>query len=399
MPFFRSFFMLQTLLILGVISTPSILSAQNDAIKDSVDKRKSQLLVLPIISYSPETSFVFGVLGGYYFDLAKGDTTARMSQLQLITAYSTNGQLNFRPGWELITKNEDYIFRGKISIAQFPDKNYGIGNQADLLLIDHEDGASETLNHLRYTVNRYSLQSSFLRKVKHKFYAGLQVELENVYNYAILADSVRYLSGQSEIDNLPVEGFRAGAGFNLNYDSRTNTLNPLNGSFVEFKTVFFGKWLGSDFRYNSFSLDARKYFNTFKEHTLALQLLINHNYPQDGSKIPLRGLAQLGGTDLIRGYRRGTYQDNSLTAAQIEYRMPLWKFIGIVGFAGIGQVYEESEHWKLDRFRTGIGGGIRFMISKRQRINFRIDYAVGLDKNSDVGKAQSGIYLFVGEAF
>lgn len=399
MPFFRLFFSLQIVIVLGVISTPSILLAQNDTIEEFFNKRKSQLLILPIISYSPETSFVFGVLGGYYFDLAKGDTSARMSQLQLITAYSTNGQLNFRPGWELITQNEDYIFRGKISIAQFPDKNYGIGNQADLLLIDYENGASKTLNHLRYTVNRYSLQTSFLRKVKNKLYAGLQIELENVYNYEILADSIRYLSGQSEIDNLALEGFRAGAGFNLNYDSRTNTLNPSNGSFVEFKTIFFGKWLGSDFRYNSFSLDARKYINIVPKHTLALQLLINHNYPQNNNKIPLRGLAQLGGTDLIRGYRQGTYQDNNLTAAQVEYRMPLWKFIGVVGFAGIGQVYEQSNHWKLDRFHTGVGAGIRFMISKQQRINFRIDYAVGLDKNSDVGKAQSGIYLFVGEAF
>ncbi|MEZ4884925.1 MAG: BamA/TamA family outer membrane protein [Chitinophagales bacterium] len=400
MQFFRLLFSLYIpLLICSLCSTTVYVSAQDQTTEESPSKRKDQLLAVPIISYSPETNFVFGALGGYYFDLAQGDTAARMSQIQLITAYSTNGQLNFRPGWELITKNENYIFRGKISIARFPDKNYGIGNEADVLLIDFEDGASETLNYLRYTVDRYSLQSSFLKKIAPHFYAGLQVELENVYNYKPLADSLQYLSAQNEIEQLPIAGFRIGAGFNVSYDSRTNTLNPLDGSFVELRTVLFGKWLGSDYQYNSISLDARKYINTINDHTLALQLFINHNYPQNGSKIPLRGLAQLGGTDLIRGYRKGTFQDNSLSAAQIEYRMPIWKFIGIVGFAGIGQVYEKPSDWQLDRFKTGVGGGVRFMISKRQRINFRIDYALGLDQNSDVGKAQSGFYLFVGEAF
>lgn len=391
------------LLVCLLLCTPSIIQAQDKtAVEDTstLKKRKKQLLVLPVISSSPETGFVFGGLGGYYFDLAQGDTTARMSQIQLIIAYSTNGQLNFRPGWELVTQNEDYIFRGKISIAQFPDKNYGIGNEADVLLVDFEDGASERLNHLRYSVDRYSLRSSFLKKIAPHFYAGLQLEFENVYNYKTLADSVQYISGQSEIDNLPIEGFRSGAGLNISYDTRKNTLNPLDGSFVELKTVLFGKWLGSDFRYNSISLDARKYFNTVGKHTLALQLIVNHNSPQNGTLIPLRGLSQLGGTDLIRGYRKGTYQDNNMTVAQIEYRMPVWKFIGLVGFAGVGQVYEETKDWQFDRFRTGVGGGIRFMISKQQRINFRIDYAFGLDSTSGIGgKAQSGVYLFVGEAF
>ncbi len=390
------------LLALLLCSPTSIWAQDKTAIEDTstLKKRKKQLLALPVISSSPETGFVFGALGGYYFDLAQGDTTARMSQIQLITAYSTNGQLNFRPGWELVTKNEDYILRGKISIAQFPDKNYGIGNEADVLLVDFEDGASETLNYLRYSVNRYSLRSSFLKKIAPHLYAGLQVEFENVYNFKILADSLQYLSGQTEIDNLPIEGFRSGAGLNISYDTRTNSLNPLDGSFVELKTVIFGKWLGSDFRYNAISLDARKYFNTIGQHTLALQFLLRHNYPQNGTVIPLRGLAQLGGTDLIRGYRRGTFQDNSMTVAQIEYRMPVWEFIGLVGFAGIGQVYEETKDWQFDRFKAGVGGGIRFMISKQQRINFRIDYALGLDQNSGIGgKAQSGFYLFVGEAF
>lgn len=391
------------LLLVVFLYFPSAIQAQDDAKNKETptfQKRKDQLLIFPVISSSPETGLLFGILGGYSFDLAQGDTTARMSQIQLITAYSTNGQLNFRPGWEFITKNENYIIRGRMSIARFPDKNYGIGNEADVLLIDYENGASETVNYVRYSVDRYSLRNSFLKKIAPNLYAGLHLELENVYNYKTLADSLQYLSGQSEIDNLPVEGFRSGAGINISYDSRTNSLNPLDGSFVEFRALAFGNWLGSDFRYNAFSLDARKYFNTVGQHTLALQFLLRHNYPQNETNIPLRGLAQLGGTDLIRGYRRGTYQDNSMTVAQIEYRMPVWKFLGVVGFAGVGQVYEDTNDWRFNRFKGGVGGGLRIMISKRQRINLRIDYALGLDPNSGIdGQAQSGFYLFVGEAF
>ncbi len=399
---FKLFFSPFIQLLLWTICPFLLTFAQTDSLSTQnplPSKRKSQLLAVPFVSYSPETALVFGGVGAFYFDLAKGDTTSRMSQIQLIAISSTNGQLNFRPGWELITQNENYIFRGKLSIARFPNKNYGLGNDADLQVVDYENGTGETLNYLRYTVDRYSVRNSALRKIADNLYAGLQLEVENVYNYGVLADSLQYLSGQSEIDRIPVEGFRLGAGFNISYDSRTNSLNPLNGSFVEFQSVFYRKWLGADFHYRSFSLDARKYINTTQKHTLALQLFLQHNYPKDNSNLPLRALAQLGGSDLIRGYREGTYQDNSLTVAQVEYRMPVWKFIGVVGFAGVGQVYSSSNQWKWNRFRTGVGGGLRFMISKRQRINFRIDYAYGLDPLSDINGAQSGFYFFVGEAF
>ena len=69
-------------------------------------------------------------------------------------------------------------------------------------------------------------------------------------------------------------------------------------------------------------------------------------------------------------------------ATQAEYRlmMPADNFLGrfgIVAFGGFGAVAGNFSDIGFSDLLPGGGGGLRFRLTKKYPVNFRIDYAVG----------------------
>jgi outer membrane protein assembly factor BamA len=246
---------------------------------------------------------------------------------------------------------------------------------------------------------------------KPNLFAGLQSDLEYLFKYDELPYQYSYLSADSnKIKDLPVAGLRSGIGFQVLYDTRDNLINPLRGTFIEWNNRYYTKWLGSDFVFSYYALEARQYFNTWKNQTLALRGFASLEFTD--KEIPLRALSRVGGHKFVRGYFRGTYQDHNMLAFETEYCLPLWKEgepsklwqvwkrLDVVGFVGGAQVFREAEQLSFDRFNLAVGGGLRILLNPKSRANIRIDYAVALRDGSDgPGKRQSGFYFFLGEAF
>jgi outer membrane protein assembly factor BamA len=226
-----------------------------------------------------------------------------------------------------------------------------------------------------------------------------------------MSDEYYFLNADSAcIQGLPVDGFRSGIGFQILFDNRDRIINPLKGSLIELNNLNYGKFVGSDYRFNVVSLDARQYINPFKNQTLALRVMGAMEFTDD--QIPMRALARVGGHKFIRGYFKGTYQDQNMVAFEPEYRLPfwpegtnaklwqVWKRLGVVGFVSGAQVFHEPSDFQWDNFNLAVGGGIRVLFNPQSRVNLRFDYAVGLRKGSDgQGERQSGFYFFLGEAF
>ncbi|MBK9012703.1 MAG: BamA/TamA family outer membrane protein [Saprospiraceae bacterium] len=157
-------------------------------------------------------------------------------------------------------------------------------------------------------------------------------------------------------------------------------------------------------------VDARKYINTFSNQTLALRGMLSL---QDSDEpMPMRALSRTNGHKLVRGYFRGTYQDNHMAAFEAEYRLPffkeesssklwqVWKRLGVVAFISGAQTMHQMHEFAFDRFNLAAGGGLRILMNKSARVNIRVDYAFGLTKNSDgPGRKQKGLYFFLAEAF
>lgn len=383
---------------------------------DSVPKDKprrdyKRLDIFPAISYSPETKLTLGAIGIFYLDLRKGDPGTPLSNLDFLAVYTLSKQILLESRWEVFTHKRAWRTRGELLLQRYPDRNYGIGNDASVLVAEVDDkGRLDTLNYLDFNSNRIKFSPAVLRKIRRNLYFGLQTDLEYLYKYQG-PDQYFFLNADSgRIRDIPVAGLRSGIGFQVLYDNRDNLINPLRGTMVEFNDRHYVKWLGSDFTFSSFSLELRQYINPWKNHTLALRGLASLQYTNDA--IPLRALSRVGGHKFIRGYFKGTYQDHHMLAFEAEYRLPLWregqpsklwqvwKRLGVVGFVGGAEVFRDEHQLSFNQFNLAAGGGLRILLNPATRSNIRIDYAIALRENSDgPGKRQRGFYFFLGEAF
>lgn len=371
-----------------------------------------RLDIFPAISYSPETKLTLGVIGIAYLDFRKGDPQTPLSFIDFLAVYTLNKQILLESRWEIFTHRRTWRTRGELLLQRYPDRNYGIGNDASTLLVEvNEEGNRDTLNYLNFNSNRIRFSPAVLRQIRPHLYVGVQSDLEYLFKYDELPYRYYYLNADSgSIKDVPVAGLRSGVGFQVLYDNRDNLINPRRGTFVEFNDRHYAKWLGSDFAFSYYSLEVRQYFNTWSNHVLALRGMASLEYTDDA--VPLRALSRVGGHKFIRGYFRGTYQDHHLLSFETEYRLPLWrddrqsklwqvwKRLGLVGFIGGAQVFRDGERVSLDRFNLAAGGGLRILLNKKSGANIRIDYAVAFRDDSDgPGKRQKGFYFFLGEAF
>lgn len=333
---------------LGLVASTVLGQSRSlDSLPQNPSSREYKRLdIFPAISYSPETKLTLGAIGIYYLDLRKGDRQTPLSNIDFLAVYTLSKQVLLESRWEVFTHGRTWRTRGELLLQRYPDRNYGIGNDADVLVAEiDKDGHRDTLNYLDFNSNRIRFSPVVLRKMQHNLYVGLQSDLEYLYNYKVIPDQYAFLNADStRIREIPVAGLRSGIGFQVLYDNRDNLINPLKGTLVEFNDRHYGKWLGSDFDFHYFSLELRQYFNLWSNHTVALRGLASLEYTNEA--VPLRALSRVGGHKFIRGYFRGTYQDHHLLAFETEYRLPLWrenlsakpwqvwKRLGLVGFLG-----------------------------------------------------------------
>jgi hypothetical protein len=78
-------------------------------------------------------------------------------------------------------------------------------------------------------------------------------------------------------------------------------------------------------------------------------------------------------------------------AVQAEYRRPLFGRFGFVAFAGVGSIAKSFGSFNSDDLLPSVGAGVRYMASRKYRVNVSMDYAVG--------KSFHGFYFYIGEAF
>jgi len=87
----------------------------------------------------------------------------------------------------------------------------------------------------------------------------------------------------------------------------------------------------------------------------------------------------------------GRYIDSNMIATQVEYRLALlWRF-GLVAFGGLGEVAPSLGDFRGDHALPAGGGGLRFKISAKYKLNFRADLAQSKDGHT--------FSMGVGEAF
>ena len=334
--------------------------------------KQRKLTVLPSIYFKPETNWAFGVSALVYRRFNQKDTISPLSLAGLSFSYTLNDQVLFSMPFKIFLKEDNYRIKGEISYYRYPYFFAGTGNSNDTKY-EEDYGA----NFPRFAITG-------LKKFKKRTYTGPKLFYQNT--------TITSIKPNGLLDTLDIAGksgsVTTGIGWELEYDGRDFIYAPTKGYYANVSFLGFNDVMGGNFNYNLFTVDLRKYFNLGKNHIIGL-----HGY---GSSIfgiaPFNKTSQLGGDKIMRGYRKGEFRDNHLMASQVEYRTPIWHFIGFAAFAGTGAVSNTIEEFNTDFLRYSYGGGLRLAFNKKERVHIRFDYARG-DHN------RQQFYLTFAESF
>ncbi|MEN6311842.1 MAG: BamA/TamA family outer membrane protein [Acidobacteriota bacterium] len=351
----------------GQVTTP-----QEDEKKAAVleKKIKPNIIILPVIYYTPETRLALGAGGVINYRLGNDKPNTRPSSLWLMAVYTTKNQIQLSLKPEIYLTKNRYILGASLKYERFPRDFYGIG--------DSIVGNAES-----YTPENFGLHLSVKKKIFKDLFAGIQYHLEKTTIQKVVAGGLLETG-----DYIGREGgVLSGLGFGLVWDTRDNIFFPRRGHYIQFSADFYNRTFGSDYHYSTTSLDIRNYIPVLKKDVVALQLCMRD---MDGD-VPFYELAMLGGSTMMRGNYNGKFRDKALLAVQAEFRVPVWKRFGAAVFTGLGNVGPTLRDISLRHLKHSFGGGLRIRLDEKEGTNIRLDYAWG--------NHSTGLYMTVQEAF
>jgi len=348
-----------------IVFISSIGLSINSIAQDTIKMKKVKALPVPAFGYSPETKTSVGAVSLFNIDLYK-DTLTRSSNAKVKFIYTWLKQIIVELGWNYFFEQEEWFTYGNLHYSKYTDSYFGIGSSSD------------NSGRVIFESNRLILEFQLLKKVRKKWFIGMETRHFNYFNFSTDQDTILY----DELKN----GSRTGIGWVIQNDNRNNLMTPTKGSFLKFSNNYnFGNT-----NYSQIIVDGRKYFtcgdNT--KQTFATRLYSKHII----GTAPFYDLALIGGNSFVRGYFFGRFRDNNLTTIQAEYRATLFWRIGIAAFGGTSLVYDHFKYINSSSYKPNAGLGLRILVDKEEGTNLRFDYAIGSD-------GETGFYISFGESF
>lgn len=348
--------------------------AQRELKKIERTKRKEasgfSKIILPSVYYTPETRLAGGIAGiGYISN--PNDSTVKTSKLIVAAIYTQNDQVILSGKGEFFLDKNDYFLAVQTGYFKYPYQFSGIGNS-------HSVDINE-----KYDSDFPRLGIQFTKRTREKLYLGLRYFYQNT--------SITKTVENGILENANVFGKQGGVvsgiGVSGTYDSRNFQLSPTNGWFATFYSQHDRKGTGSDFNFDSYVADVRRYLPFLKNHVLAFQFYNEFHF----GRLPFNRIALLGGKERMRGYTEGVYRDLKMSVTQLEYRSRIYfNRIGFVLFGGVGSVGAAiNDLGKKVHYSTG--AGLRIALDPKNRVFIRIDVGIG--------DGVSGFYFDLGEAF
>jgi hypothetical protein len=366
--------------------------------------KRITILPVPVLFYQQETGAGYG-LGGLLSGRLGTDTLTRASNARAQFWTTQKSQSLFQFVHTIYSPGEKYYLNGEVSLYKNRLYYFGIGNDEPQV----SKGNRSFLDFQLFIINQ-----RFQKSIAKNQFLGLQYRLSRVYNLNQEQGRV-----DDNGDAIPVTGpntqnyflqdpriqrdLRQTRNFSLSgvgpvytFDSRDVALAASKGSLLDLQVMFNGKFVGSDYNFVRYQIDARHYQRIFSDKTiLALQFLGQFH----SGNVPWYGLAgigaNLGGTlynnaNIMRGIYEQRFRDRQMVSAQAELRQHLFWRIDGAAFLGAGQVGYNLNDYSFGGIHTAGGVGARFNFIRRDRVNLRFDYAFGTDP---------GFYFAIGEAF
>ena len=349
------------LVLLTGIITPEGFAQNMDT---AITYRKVKVLPVPSFGYSPETGSYIGAVALFTLDFYH-DTNTRISNAKVEFNYTWRRQIIFEGEWNYFFKQEKWYTQGLLQYMRYPDLYYGIGEttpQNDEVLFES---------------NRIVADFNILRKVADKTFIGPK------FRYLDYR-AVQYDTSNVVYPELKDAGI-GGIGVTLLKDTRNNLLNSSAGTYLEMTPTY--NYAGN-YSYIKLWADARGY------KSIGPKLILSGRFLNEITigNAPFFDCSLIGGDNKIRGFYYGRYREQNLSTIQGEARMIVWWRIGFAAFGGLTKLYPGFDALSFNNIKTNYGGGIRFVIDRKQNINLRLDYAIA-------SGGQDGFYISFGESF
>jgi outer membrane protein assembly factor BamA len=381
-----------------------LFSGKDTAARAEPELNKLYLPVLPIVGYAPANGFMVGagIAGSMLLD--KGEHTHISSGLANIL-FTSKHQINLNLRHNVYLSHDTWIFQGDWRLLFFTQSTYGLGIQdypavfsLNGISLEDETGAQPMkFNYLR-------LYETVFRRLNKRLYAGAGISVD--YHYKI-EDQLLDLSvdppfftshylysiyNDFSTDHYSVIGFTG----KMLYDNRDNSINPYNGTYLDFGFRLNHIFLGSTKNSSQMLIEARKYLRVgTKNNHMAFWFI--GDFKISGS-IPYLALPSIGWDAYNRsgrGYLQGRFRGENMIYAETEFRYQISRsglLGGVVFLNAISVDNKLIDQKLLDAFAFGYGAGLRIKMNKETRTNICID--IGLGQNNS-----SGVYFGIQEAF
>jgi outer membrane protein assembly factor BamA len=238
---------------------------------------------------------------------------------------------------------------------------------------------TDNQNYQEVTYDRFFGSGRFSHNLGKKIFAGVAFYYSDY-------QKINFSSTQSE----KISGTASstlGLGLVVSIDRRDNQFSPSKGFYFDMSNIVNYSLKDNNFKFNAFSIDARKY-NEVGKHIFAHQFLLT-NLEGD---VPLLEKTRLGGSNMMRGVFQGRYRDNNMWVLQSEYRYGLSRLFKLVYFASAGSTSPEFSDLLNEKVHLSSGVGLRLLLNKSKKIYARTDIAFA-------NNGQTGYYIKISDAF
>ena len=375
---------------------------------DTLAKKKEGWYVtgLPLVNFSSDDGFGYGVRAYLYFNGQKDDpyydSTPYFMQLYAQYFATTNGvqyhELNLDMPYIAGTK-----FRIKSAFVYDADINanfFGLG--ADIAKSKLYNPGDPTIKYSKYSDYQDFIDDN---KKYYQFYKYSIVRPKYyLYLFRDMTDEIKLMAGAEfkyvTIDTYQgekfkstiqeptlldttkafVPGFDGGwtnyARFGIGYDTRDFEPDPNKGIYLDYCFEAANSTLGSEYDFLKNNVGANFFVNPIGKLVLALRLAYTTSsedipfYEMNWFGFSLNRREGLGGNRTLRGYKKNRFVGRTMTMGNAEFRWQFYEVTGggqrfafkVVGFCDTGNVYDGMgdpfSDPRFSDYHTSYGGGL-----------------------------------------
>ena len=362
-----------------------VFNIQSKRTPDTAGKR-IYFSILPVSSSSagPNRMLITSTTAGFYLG---NPQTTYITNINFTPYLNFNGRYGLPIHSNIWTKNNMFNIQGDTRLMVYPQYTWGLGGG--------QPGDHKYLVDYKYL----RLYQSIVKRITSYLYVGIGYNLD--YYFDVDSDNgaqttFQQFTGYDYGTKANENSSSSGPSFNILYDSRNNSLNPLPGWYGNFIYRLNYKSWGSSNSWSSLYVDVRKYYSLNsgggKKNMLAFW---SYYWTSLSPLTPYLNLPAIGmepNQRSGRGIDQNRYRGKALLYFEAEYRRDITQngLLGFVVFANLNSASEVNTR-QFKYWNPAAGGGMRIKFNKKSDTNIGLDYGISQGRKS--------LMLSVGEAF